>query len=323
MRRLSLLNRALDASVLLSFDRNGFRRHAKRFVASDLDVDLRGRRIAVTGANSGIGKATALGLAERGAEVWMLCRSKERGEAALAEVRSDSGNDDVHLLLVDVSDFESIRAACAELVDAPLHGLVHNAGVLPSERRVTPDGNELTLATNLLGPFLMTWLLLPALRSAGASRLLWVTSGGMYPTRLSMKDFQHEKPPFDGVEAYSRTKRAQVVLTEQLAERLSDSGVIVHAMHPGWADTPAVASSIPAFHKVMKAILRTPMEGADTLLWLATADEPMGSSGQLWFDRRAVATHYLPTTRARDEVRQALWDETCRLVGVDPKAPLP
>ena len=320
MRRLSLLDRALDASVLLSFDRNGFRRHAKRFIASDLDVDLRGRRIAVTGANSGIGKATALGLAERGAEVWMLCRSKERGEAALSEVRSASRNDDVHLLLVDVSDFGSIRAACAKLADAPLHGLVHNAGVLPSERRVTPDGHELTLATNLLGPFLMTWLLLPALRSAGASRLLWVTSGGMYPTRLSLNDFQHEKPPFDGVEAYSRTKRAQVVLTELLAERLNDSGVVVHAMHPGWADTPGVDDALPVFGTVVGPLLRTPEQGADTLVWLAAGVEALESNGRFWHDRRPRSPHKTWMSRAADtdERRAELWRHVCDEVGIEP-----
>ncbi len=315
MRSLSLLDCVLDSSILFSFDQSGYRRHRKRFVAGDLEVDLAGRRIAVTGANSGIGKATATALAALGADVLMLCRSRERGAAAVVDVRAASGSNRVTLHLVDMSDLGSVRALSEQLRDEPLHGLLHNAGVLPAERHVTPDGHELTLATNLLGPFLMSHLLKPALtRTRG--RLLFVTSGGMYPTKLSMRDFQHEASPFDGVQAYSRTKRAQVVLTEQLAQRWGDD-VVVHAMHPGWADTPAVASSIPAFHKRMAKRLRSPGEGADTLVWLAAAKEPEGTTGKLWFDRRAVAKHYMPHTRAKQEVRQALWAELCRLTGVE------
>lgn len=315
MRRLSPLDRLLDATVLLSFDALGYRRHAKRFRPGDLDVDLTGRRIAVTGANSGIGEATARALAERGATVEMLCRSKERGEAARDSIVAATGNEDVRLELLDVSDFSSVRAAAARLSEgAPLDALLHNAGVLPSERQVTPDGHELTLATNLLGPLLLTHELRAALRPG--ARLLLVTSGGMYPTKLSLDDWQHEDEPFDGVKAYSRTKRALVVLTEQLAARRPD--LTVHAMHPGWAETPGVASSLPGFHKVMEKDLRTSEEGADTLVWLTVADEPTESTGRLWFDRRAVATHYLPGTRASDALRAAFWERACRDCGLDP-----
>ena len=314
---MSLFDRVLDASVLLSFNRSGYLRHSAQFDPSDLSVDLTSRRIAVTGANSGIGEATARALANRGAHVLMLCRSKERGEAARAAIVRDTGNDSIELVLVDMSTLDSVRAAALSIGGKPLDALIHNAGVLPNERQITPDGNELTLATNLLGPFLMSTLLAPELASGGGGRLLFVTSGGMYPTRLSMKDFQQERAPFDGVKAYSRTKRAQVVMTEQLAQRFQNTNVVVHSMHPGWADTPAVASSIPTFHKVMSSMLRTPAEGADTLIWLAISAQALRSTGALWFDRRPVATHYFPGTRASQSVRDTLWKEVCALCGVD------
>lgn len=314
---MPLFDRILDASVLLSFNRSGYLRHSARFDPADCDVDLTSRRIAVTGANSGIGEATARALAERGAHVLMLCRSEERGQAARSAIVRDTGNESVELILVDMSELESVRAAASSIGGTPLDALIHNAGVLPSERRVTPDGHELTLATNLLGPFLMSTLLAPDLASADGGRLLFVTSGGMYPTKLSLKDLQHERAPFDGVKAYSRTKRALVVTTEQLAERFAGTGVVVHAMHPGWADTPAVASSIPTFHKMMSSMLRTPAEGADTLIWLTVSPQAMHSSGKLWFDRRSVATHYLPGTRASQAVRDGLWLQVCGLCGVD------
>jgi len=318
MRPLTPLDALLDASVLFSFDASGYRRHARHFRAEDIPADLQGRRIAVTGANSGIGLATTRALASRGAHVLMLCRSAERGNAALDEVVESTGNEQTELVLVDVSDFGSVRAAVQTLGDEPLHALLHNAGVLPSSRSVTADGHELTLATNVLGPFLMTWLLRAPL-AQGRGRVLWVTSGGMYPTRLSLRDLQYEKGTFDGVTAYSRTKRAQVVLTEQLAQRMGPSGVTVHCMHPGWADTPAVASSIPSFHERMQGRLRTPEQGADTLVWLAVAEAPEQRNGDLWFDRRAVAAHYLPWTRASNRTRTGLWDQVCAMTGVPPQ----
>lgn len=307
MRSLSIKDRLLDATVVWSFDASGFRRHARRFDPADLDVDLSGRRIAVTGANSGIGKATATGLVARGAHVLMLCRSPERGAAAQEEVDA-AGPGTAELVVVDVSSRPSIDAAIDALGSEPLHALLHNAGVLPSERRRAETGHELTVATHLVGPLRLTAGLRPALESA-RGRLLWVTSGGMYPTKLSvagLQDLTSSTGAYDGVAAYSLTKRAQTVLTEQLAERLPS--LSVHVMHPGWADTPAVASSIPKVHEMMEKRLRRPEQGADTLLWLAAADAPTKSTGQLWFDRRPVATHYLPWTKASASERASFWD---------------
>ena len=177
---MSLLSRLLDATIVLSFDRSGFRRHAASFRPEDLQVDLSGRVAVVTGANSGIGKATSRALAERGAEVFLLCRSEERGRAALRELRDATGSRRLRLVTVDVAEPESIRSAVKEIAAGRVHVLVNNAAVLPAERHETSRGVELTFATNVLGPFLLTRLLEPRLRASGAARVVNVSSGGMY-----------------------------------------------------------------------------------------------------------------------------------------------
>jgi NAD(P)-dependent dehydrogenase (short-subunit alcohol dehydrogenase family) len=154
---------------------------------------------------------------------------------------------------------------------------------------------------------LLTRLLRSALEAAGAARVVWVSSGGMYTQRLSTRDLNWEQREYDGATAYAQTKRAQVVLSELWADVLRDSGVRVNAMHPGWADTPGVRSSLPNFWRVMRSHLRTPAEGADTIVWLAAAQVAGESSGQFFLDRTPRSTHYLPWTRESDAARERLW----------------
>jgi NAD(P)-dependent dehydrogenase (short-subunit alcohol dehydrogenase family) len=203
-----------------------------------------------------------------------------------------------------------VRKLAQRLVhDEPrIHVLVNNAGVLLNRRTTTAEGHEATLATNLLAPFLLTQSLLPCLRSSAPSRIVNVSSGGMYATGLALDDLQYEKSAYDGARAYARTKRALVVLTEMWADALKGSGVVVHAMHPGWADTPGVASSLPGFRTVTRRLLRTAEEGADTITWLAASREAAKTSGQFWLDREPHTTSVLPGTDASPQERQALWD---------------
>lgn len=302
-----LWDAALDRSVLFAFDRSGYERHAGRFRAGDLEVDARDRVCLVTGANSGIGFATAEALARRGATVWMLCRDGGRGRQAAREVRRRVAHADVHVAVLDVSDLDAVRAFAARSRLPAIDVLVHNAGVLPPARRLTADGIETTLATNVIGPFLLTQLLWPRLAAAGDARVIWVSSGGMYAVRLSLDDPDWAERPFDGVAAYAQTKRMQVVLAELFAERGAAAGIGVHAMHPGWADTPAVRGSLPRFHRWMQQRLRTPAQGADTAVWLALRPGCELPSGRFWLDRAVQPTHLLPFTRERDEQRDALW----------------
>jgi NAD(P)-dependent dehydrogenase (short-subunit alcohol dehydrogenase family) len=311
------LSQVVDPFIVSSFDRTGFRIHSLTFRAADLDVDLSSKRCLVTGANSGIGYETALALADLGAEVVLLCRSPERGEEAVARVREQTGNSRVSLEVVDLSDLTSVRAAALRLASAPVDVLVHNAGVLEDERVETRDGIERTLATHVVGPFLLTRLLRGSLEKSPDGRVIWVSSGGMYTKRLNLEDPNWTERAYDGVAAYAETKRAQVVLSELWAEELDGSTVVVNAMHPGWADTPAVKRSLPRFHRVTRNILRTPAEGADTVVWLAACPGVRESSGRFFFDRKERRTHLLPITRESESDRRALW-QLCEQLCAEP-----
>jgi len=307
----------LDPSIVLSFDRTGYRLHSLDFRADDLDVDMRGKVCLVTGANSGLGRATATALARRGAEVWLLCRSVSRARPVVDAIRRETGNAEVRLEIVDVGILDSVRAFAARFPRPVVDVLVHNAGVLSDLRSETPDGIELTLATNVVGPFLMTQLLLPRLVAAPQGRVIHVSSGGMYTRRLTLDDPQFERPLFDGVTAYAWTKRAEVILTEIWAERLRGTRVTVNAMHPGWADTPSVRTSLPRFYRVMQPLLRSADEGADTIVWLAVCPRLASESGRFWFDRSSRTTHYLPWTKESPADRLRLWELCCHLAGID------
>ncbi len=314
------LSCALDPLVVPSFDRTGFRIHSLTFRADDLEVDLSGRRCLVTGANSGIGYESALALADLGAEVALLCRNRERAERAALQIREQTGNARVFPEVVDLSDLGSIRAAAARLASDAVDVLVHNAGVLPDERIETEDGLELTWATHVIGPFLLTRLLREKLEKSPDGRVIWVSSGGMYTRRLQLADPNWTARAYDGVIAYAETKRAQVVLSELWADELRGSSVVVNAMHPGWADTPSVKTSLPRFHRVTRHILRTPAEGADTVVWLAACPRARQWTGRFFFDREPRRSHALPFTRESDEDRRALWELCERAIAKDPEA---
>jgi NAD(P)-dependent dehydrogenase (short-subunit alcohol dehydrogenase family) len=189
---------------------------------------------------------------------------------------------------------------------------------MPAERRHTPDGVELTFATNVLGPFCLTALLVPALERSDNGRVVNVSSGGMYTERLRGDDLQLERREYDPPAFYAHTKRCEVVLTELWAERLRETGVSVHSMHPGWADTPGVRTSLPRFRRVMGPLLRNADQAADTIVWLATADEPGRISGLFWHDRAVRPTHRLASTRESPQDRERLWTECVRLGGLGP-----
>jgi NAD(P)-dependent dehydrogenase (short-subunit alcohol dehydrogenase family) len=188
-----------------------------------------------------------------------------------------------------------------------LHVLVNNAGALYPDRGLTGEGIEKTFALDLLSPFLLTNLLLPGLKASRPARIVNVSSGGMYTQRIRVDDLEFETGAYDGSIAYARAKRGLVILTEMWAEEWKDQGVIVHSMHPGWADTPGVSSSLPSFYRATKKILRTPEEGADTIVWLAASEEAASSTGRFWLDRQPHTTHVFPGTRASEEERQRLW----------------
>ncbi|HET6174751.1 MAG TPA: SDR family NAD(P)-dependent oxidoreductase [Gaiellales bacterium] len=308
-RLAGLVDATLEASVVGGFSRIGPSVRGRVEHWTD-PPSLEGRVCLVTGATGGLGLAAATRMGHLGASLRLLVRDAERGETARARIVAETGNDDVRCELADISLRRSVRACAQRLLDSgePVHVLVHNAGVLSPEWRETSEGLELTFATNVLGPHLLTRLLRERLVESARARVLFVSSGDMYTSKLDVDDLQSRIGSFDGRMAHGRSKRAEVVLAERWAEELAGTGVVVHAMHPGWAYTPGSKSSIP-IRRVMRPLLRTPEQGADTIVWLAAAEEPGRLTGRFWCDRHARATHRLGRTRETAEDRDRLWHE--------------
>jgi dehydrogenase/reductase SDR family protein 12 len=310
----SLLDTALDRTVLAGYTSVGY---AVRSRGWDDDAlrSMSGKSVLVTGATSGIGLAAAEGFARLDAELVLTARDEQRGERARAQVAEHCDGGTARLELCDLAKLTSIRDLARRL---NAHGdrldvLVHNAGVLPEERSITEDGIELTFAVNVVAPFLLTRLLTERLAASAPSRIVTVSSGGMYTQRLDTDDLQNARGKFNGATAYARTKRAQVMLTEVWARQLAERGIVAHAMHPGWVDTPGVRASLPRFYRATRPLLRSPEQGADTIVWLGAADEAATSSGGFWHDRRRRPTSLLPWTRDTAADRCALWHECERL----------
>lgn len=305
---------ALEFSIVGSFTRAGsvLRRRLEHWASLD-ERSLVGRVIVMTGATSGLGLEALRAFARMGATVEFIARNRAKAESACAEIRRATGNQNIGFVVADTGDLAALRRAATDLAERhpAIHVLIHNAGALDDIRQTSPQGIELTVASQVVGPFLLTGLLLPALRAGAPARVLWVSSGGMYSEPLSVDRLEMSAADYNGTTAYARAKRAQVTLAELWAQRLAADGISVHSLHPGWADTPGVARSLPTFRRVVGPLLRTPEEGADTLIWLSVDDgAPLEHVGRFWHDRHPRPVHRLASTRRSDtpEERERLWN---------------
>ena len=307
----------LDEIIPLSYSRPGYWLRSLGWRDGLTSVDMRGKSVLITGANAGLGLATSALLAQMGATVHMVARNAEKGQRAQTAVATRTQNDQVYLHVVDLSDLTAVAQFAHHFrqEQSRLDVLIHNASVLLNERQTSVDGHEKTLATNLLTPFLLTQELLPLLKASAPARVITVSSGGMYSQKLDVDDLQTAHKPYDGTMVYAQTKRAQVILTELWAEKHADSGVTFNACHPGWVNTPGVQTSLPNFYKVTRPFLQTPKQGADTMVWLASAPQIEQETGQFWYGRRPRSTHkiYLNTQNTNAE-RQQLWKKCNQIV---------
>lgn len=278
---------------LQEYTKSGYQSASKHFVAADFDVDCKDRHFMITGANSGIGKCIATEIAKRGGTIHMVCRNPTTAEEAKNEIISESNNQNIHLHLLDMSKSQDVQDFSKNFVEnnKELNVLINNAGCMINTRETTDDGLEKNFATNTLATYILTENLLPLMKKTNDPRVVTVTSGGMLVQKMDPKNLQSENiDKFDGTMVYAQNKRQQVIITEQWA--IKNPEVHFSTMHPGWADTPAVQNSMPDFHAKMQGKLRTPLEGADTAIWLAIKQNlPEKSSGEFFQDRQVVSKH--------------------------------
>lgn len=283
-----------------------------------LNTSMHGKVCIVTGANSGIGKATALGLAQMGATVVMVCRDQVKGKKAQNEIKEKSGNDAVDLMLADLSSQESIRQLAENFQQhyQQLHVLINNAGVVNLSRRETVDGLEMTLAVNYLAPFLLTNLLLDKLKASAPARIVNVSSESHQSGYIKMDDLELEKG-YSLMSAYGQSKLALVLFTYELARRLQGTGVTANCLHPGFVATNigqnGVGSVGRSIVKNISSLGISPEEGAKTSIYLASSPEIEGVTGKYFV--KSIPVRSAPISYDQTLQRQ-LWEESTKLVNL-------
>jgi NAD(P)-dependent dehydrogenase (short-subunit alcohol dehydrogenase family) len=243
-------------------------------------------------------------------------------EALRTELMATHSDDRFPCVVADMSSLASVREAVERVraSEGRLDVLIDNAGAIHPSRELSADGIEATFATMVVGPFVLVSGLL-SLLEASAGRVISVVSGGLYAQSLDLDDLQSERDPYDGTRAYARAKRASLALVREWARRHHGGSVLFNAMHPGWADTPGLAETLPGFYRLMGPVLRTPQEGIDTTLWLATDAQAGRRGGQLFLDRRARPFDRVPMTRLDLSARRRLWDTVVGISGLPDPAP--
>jgi NAD(P)-dependent dehydrogenase (short-subunit alcohol dehydrogenase family) len=279
---------------------------------------MQGKVCMVTGATSGIGKATALGLARIGATVVMVSRDRARGEAAQSEIKTKSGNNAVDLLIADLSSQQSIRQLAENFKRnyTQLHVLINNAGVFMLTRRETVDGLEMTFAVDYLAPFLLTNLLLDVLKASAPARIVNVSSESHEAGYIKMDDLQAKKG-YRPMRVYGQAKLALVLFTYELARRLQGTGVTANCLHPGFVATNFAQRDLwPIARTAAKLVFffgTSPEEGAKTPIYLASSPDVEGVTGKYFV--KSIPKRSTPISYD-ESLQQQLWEESAKLVNL-------
>jgi dehydrogenase/reductase SDR family protein 12 len=287
-----MLNKILDASIFWSFDLSGYLRHEKDF---DETYEFpKGSHALITGGTSGIGQAATLEMIKHGVVVTITGRSASKGESL------EKTHPEIKFKQMDMAHWSEFDSLVNQI--EPLDYLVLNAGGMPEKFSTNDFGVELQFASQLFGHYILAHKLLQAGKLKRDARIVWVTSGGMYLKPLDVTTI-YKNDKYDKVNTYANVKRAQVTLLPFFKKEFPHQTVT--AMHPGWAATPGVDEAIPGFAKTMEGRLRTPLQGADTILWLLSSKKKI-DSGALYFDRKKVSPHFYWFTKKSEKQREVL-----------------
>jgi len=283
------------------------------------DTDMSGRTCMITGASNGIGRAAAMELARLGASTVLVCRDRQRGERTVEEIRRVSGNDDVSLLIADLSSQAEIRTVAAEFLasDRSLHVLLNNAGVMNFRREETVDGIETTFAVNHLAYFLLTELLLERLKQSAPARIVSVASDAHAQSggRLDFDDLESRKR-YSLIRVYGKSKLANILFTRELARRLAGTGVTANCLHPGFvgsgfARNNGILGSVGM--TLLRPFARSPEKGAESSVYLCCSPEVETVSGQYFFNCKSRAPKDFA---CNDEDAKRLWDVSMQMSGM-------
>lgn len=298
---MSFFDSILDATIYFSFDRSGYKRHAKKFSPEPLEG--KGKRVLITGGTSGIGLAAAKLFLERGCAIILLGRDEDKGKKVLSQLLKENPASEIEFISLDLSEKKDIKAFPLDRIKN-IDILINNAGAMPTSLTKNSDGEEITWQTQVVGHYLLTELLISSKKLVEKGRVITVSSGGAYLQKLCLSDLNYHKKSYQKHACYANAKRAQIVVTEEWQKKYQDR-FLFSVMHPGWVDTPGVKHSMPLFYKWTKKRLRSPKEGADTIIWLALTEKDY-EGGLFWFDRKKVPRHFFRFTKENEKSKNEL-----------------
>ncbi len=277
---------------------------------------MQGKNCLITGANSGIGKATAIGLAKEGATIIMVCRDKERGEKAKKEIIELTNNKNVEVFLCDLSSQEDIRKFVSEFKGKyqTLHVLINNAGVMISKRIISDEGLEMNFAVNHLAPFLLTNLLLDILKKSAPSRIINVSSGLHKRGKIDFEDLQNENKKTALFKMYGDSKLALMLWSYELSRRLEGTNVTINTVHPGVVNSNLGRHQSKFSQGFGKLFFKKPEKGAETSIYLASSPEVEGITGKYFVKkepRKSSKESY------NEEYAKRIWDISAKMTGLE------